>query len=337
MARNRYHETPERAAECLRQALALMTRQPTRPHPLSYAVWYEHVSGHNAALSAEIERITAAGGQLDEVETERLYLAHVREADMQAAQRVALGFRSMLGEVDDSARDAGLHAELFETALARWQQEVTSGDALDAGRCQAMQDDTRGMRAAVGALQARLLATRDEVDRLKRELDQAREEALRDSLTGLANRRAFDQQLAVCLASGVPACLLLIDIDHFKRVNDSHGHLFGDQVLKTVAQGVQSCLPEGELAARVGGEEFAILLSEAALVSAQLLAEKIRSTVAASRIRRRSGGGTVGQVTVSVGLAMLRAGDRPETSFERADRALYAAKQAGRNRVTVSA
>jgi len=337
MARNRYHETPERAAECLRQALALMTRQPTRPHPLSYAVWYEHVSGHNAALSSEIQRITAAGGQLDEVETERLYLAHVREADMQAAQRVAQGFRSMLGAVGDSARDAGQHAEQFESALARWQQDVTSGSALDAGRCQAMQDDTRGMRDAVGALQARLLTTRDEVDRLKRELDRAREEALRDSLTGLANRRAFDQLLAACLASGAPACLLLIDIDHFKQVNDSHGHLFGDQVLKAVAQGVQSCLPSEQWAARVGGEEFAILLTDGSMTQAQLLAERIRATVAASRIRRRAGGGTLGQVTVSVGVAPLRPGDRPEASFERADRALYAAKHAGRNRVTVAA
>ncbi|MBT9487432.1 MAG: diguanylate cyclase [Rubrivivax sp.] len=339
MARNRYHETPARAAECLRQALSLMTRQPTRPHPLSYAVWYEHVSGHNAALSAEIERITAGGGQLDEQETERLYRTHVLELDMQATQRVAAGFRSMLGEVVDSARHAGQHAEQFESALERWQQDLANGAGQDATRCEAMQADTRGMRDAVAVLQTRLQATRDEVDRLQRELDHARAEALRDSLTGLANRRAFDLQLAACLDKplALHSSLLLIDIDHFKRVNDSHGHLFGDQVLKAVAQGIQSCVSLGQLVARVGGEEFAILLPQGGTTAAQLLAEKIRATVAASRIRRRDGGGTIGQVTVSVGLSALRSGDTPDTAFERADRALYAAKHAGRNRVTVAA
>jgi diguanylate cyclase len=295
MARTRYDETPARAAECLRQALPLLTRQPTRPHQ-----------------------------------------AHVLEVDVQAAQRVAEGFRSMLDDVGESARQAGLHSAQFEGALARWHQAIVAGQAADAGRCHAMQDDT-DMRSAVGALQARLQGTHDEVDRLRRELDRARDEALRDSLTGLANRRAFDLQLAACLGDGqVRACLLLTDIDHFKRVNDSYGQLFGDQVLKAVAQGVRACVGPGQMAARVGGEEFAILLPQTSMSQAQLLAEKVRATVAASRIRRRGGGDTIGQVTVSLGVAAQRREEPAEAGFERADRALYAAKNTGRNRVTVA-
>lgn len=338
MASLRYDETPARAAECLRQALPLMTRQQARPHPLSYAVWYEHVSGRNAVLSAEIQRLTAGDASLDEVQTAHLYHAHVLDVDAEAALRVAQGFRGMLDDVGASARQAALHSERFETSLESWQQALAGGSAADAVRCAEMQADTRSMRSAVGALQARLEGTRGEVERLRRELDSAREEALRDSLTGLANRRAFDLQLAACLddAQG-NGCLLLTDIDHFKRVNDTYGHLFGDQVLKAVAQGMRACVGPGQLAARVGGEEFAILLPQAALAQAQLLAEKIRATVAGSRIRRREGGDTIGQVTISLGVAARHRAEPAEAWFERADRALYAAKHAGRNRVTVAA
>jgi len=338
MPRMNYEESAARAAECLRLALSQMTRQPARPHPMSYAVWYEHVSGRNAALSAEVERLTTGGAGLDEAATTRLYQVHVMDVDEQAAQRVADGFRVMLDDVGQSADQAGQHSERFETALTHWQQAVESGESADPARRAAIQADTQAMRSAAGALHARMRATRDEVNRLKRELDRARDEALRDSLTGLANRRAFDLRLAACLTGdGAPACLLLGDIDHFKRVNDTYGHLFGDQVLKAVAQGVAACLGPAHLAARVGGEEFAILLPGAGLPQAQALAERVRATVAASRIRRRGGGDAVGQVTISLGVAAQRQGEAADRWFDRADQALYAAKHAGRNRVTVSA
>lgn len=338
MPRMNYEEPVARAAECLRLAVPQMTRQPTRPHPLSYAVWYEHVSGRNAALSAEVERLTADGATLDEATTARLYQRHVKDVDDQVAQRVADGFRGMIDDVGQSAVQAGQHSERFESALLRWREAVEAGEGADPARRAAIEADTRAMHSAVGALQARMQATRAEVDRLKRELDRAREEALRDSLTGLANRRAFDLRLAACLVSDDPAaCLLLGDIDHFKRVNDTYGHLFGDQVLKAVAQGVSACLGPAQVAARVGGEEFAILLPGASLPQAQALAERVRATVAASRIRRRGGGDAVGQVTISLGVAVQRRGETGERWYERADQALYAAKNAGRNRVTVAA
>lgn len=338
MPRLNYDETAARAAECLRLALPQMTRQPVRPHPLSYAVWYEHVSGRNAALSAELERLMANGASLDEASTTRLYRHHVQDGDEQVAQRVADGFRNMIDDVGQSAQQAGRHSERFETALLHWQEAVDTGAAADPVRRAAIEADTRAMRSAVAALHARMLATRSEVDRLKQELDRAREEALRDSLTGLANRRAFDLQLAACLVShDPPACLLLGDIDHFKRVNDTYGHLFGDQVLKAVAQGVSACLGPAQVAARVGGEEFAILLPGASLPQAQALAERVRATVAGSRIRRRGEGEAVGQVTISLGVAAQRRGETGERWFERADQALYAAKNAGRNRVSLSA
>ena len=181
-----------------------------------------------------------------------------------------------------------------------------------------------------------------------------RQDSLVDALTTLANRRAFDRRLASCLAAdvavlgglpqGAPVSLLMIDIDHFKRVNDSYGHSFGDQVLRAVAQVLKALTPDGGMAARVGGEEFALLLPGVGLAPARALAEKVRATVAASRVRRK-GGDADEHITVSLGVAQYLQGnpgrgvvaDEPAASFlERADRALYAAKQAGRDRVVVA-
>ncbi len=325
-----YDETPARAAECLRLALPLMARQAARPHPWSYAVWYEHVAGRDAELSAEIERLTADGGRLDEAAIDRLYRTHVADNRLQVAEQVAEGLGGMLQTMGASAQAVGTHSERFDSALAGWQRALERGEAGDPERVAEMRHDTLTMRQATGALSAQLAGAHAEVARLRGELERLREEALSDGLTGLANRRAFDQRMA-----SAGGCLLLADIDHFKQVNDRWGHLFGDQVLRSVAQGLRACLDKGLFAARIGGEEFAVLLPVPALASAQALAERIRGTVAGSRIRR--GGEALGQVTVSLGVAQRRPGESPQDWFHRADRALYAAKAGGRNRTAVAA
>jgi diguanylate cyclase len=326
-------DTPARCAEYLRLAVQSMTRQPARPDPVAYAVWYVHASGRHAALSAELAQLDAAGHPVDDPQVRRLFEDHLQAADGRTGLKVTEGLRQVLDRVDASAAATALGADHFGHALARWQDVVHRGEAADAMHLAALQDDTRAVRTAVGTLQQELAQARAETDRLRTELLRAREEAHVDALTGLPNRRAFQARLAECAsASAPPPTLLLTDIDHFKRVNDSFGHLFGDQVLRAVAQGLQACLAAGQCAARVGGEEFAVLLPAATQAQALGLAERIRTAVAGSRIRRRDGG-TVGQVTVSLGVATRRGDEAFEAWFDRADAALYAAKHAGRNRV----
>ncbi len=331
---SRYDDTPERAAEYLRLAVQGMARQPARPHPLTYTVWYEHVSARNAALSAEIEPLAAAG-RLDDRHTARLFHTHVLAREERAAREVSAGVQQLLDGVGRAVAVTAQGTERFGDALERWRDAVDAGEAADPQRCAAMQDDTRAMRAAVTALQQRLEESRREALRLRDELARVNDLAESDALTGLPNRRSFERRMAGCLAAGEAVhSLLLTDIDHFKRVNDSFGHLFGDQVLRVVARGLQACVGEGEWVARVGGEEFAIVVP-APLPQAAALAERIRGTVAGSRIRRRDGE-PLGQVTVSLGVAARRPGETMEAWFERADRALYAAKHAGRNRVQLA-
>lgn len=330
----RYADTPERAAEYLRLAVQGMNRQPARPDPVTYTVWYEHVSGRNPALSqALVHRL--GQGAVDDEATAALFHAHVLAREERAAKEASAGVVQLLDRVGGAVAATADGTRRFGDALERWHEAVDSGEAADPARCAAMQDDTRAMREAIATLQRRLDAARQEAGRLRAELVRVHDQAESDALTGLPNRRCFDRRMAACLQDDAAVhSLLLTDIDHFKRVNDSYGHLFGDQVLRSVAHGLKACLGDGQLVARVGGEEFAIVVP-APLAQAAQLAERIRLTVAGSRIRRRDGG-QVGQITVSLGVAARRPGEAPEAWFERADQALYAAKHGGRNRVQVA-
>jgi len=159
------------------------------------------------------------------------------------------------------------------------------------------------------------------------------ERALRDPLTGALNRAALEEALQreveVARRQGTPLAVLVVDIDHFKAVNDTYGHRFGDDVLRAVAHAVSDTIRRSDAFYRYGGEEFVVIASHTQPPGAQQLAERIRGSVAAI--------GTVGgrpmQVSVSVGVAVLRTGESDEALFQRADQALYRAKQNGRNRV----
>ena len=172
---------------------------------------------------------------------------------------------------------------------------------------------------------------------LTENLQLARNEALFDSLTGLKNRRGFERAVReMQLQRGGLACtaLMMIDVDHFKTVNDLYGHVLGDKVLCAVAHVLKSNIKGRDVAARYGGEEFAVLLPETSLSGAATLGQQIRSLVAQGQIKRSDG--TIGQVTVSIGVAVAREAEPLEELIERADAALYSAKRAGRNRVEVT-
>jgi diguanylate cyclase (GGDEF)-like protein len=161
------------------------------------------------------------------------------------------------------------------------------------------------------------------------------ETARRDALTGVFNRRyfmeEFDRELSRAERSLNPLTLLLIDADHFKRINDEHGHATGDDVLRHLAQSITGSMRPYDRLARYGGEEFVAVLPGATLDEAYAVAERVRDAVAASPFSLRNGEPL--RVTVSVGVSELQPGDRRGTAmFDRADSALYRAKDAGRNR-----
>jgi len=166
-----------------------------------------------------------------------------------------------------------------------------------------------------------------------RQMESSAAEARTDALTGLANRRAFDQETERCHDEfqrlGKDASLILIDVDHFKRFNDTYGHQAGDCVLHGLGQVYVQAARSTDLVARYGGEEFAFVLPATTVADANKLAEKVRKAV---ETRGFSHAGAELKVTISVGVAQFRKGEDVATLIQRADSALYAAKKAGRNR-----
>ncbi len=189
-------------------------------------------------------------------------------------------------------------------------------------------------------LAALALDSAAEATQLAEQNERLAADAMTDSLTGLANRRQFDgllkSQVQIAHRYGIPFCLMLIDVDRFKLVNDTHGHPGGDAVLQHVASLLQQTVRAADLAARVGGDEFAVVLPATPLWGAMVLAERIRSRLAASRIVLPSGHGGV---TVSIGAAACDPAKHPDAAsvLAAADEAVYAAKTAGGNAVRPSA
>lgn len=183
-------------------------------------------------------------------------------------------------------------------------------------------------------LQSELARAREHAKHERGRAETLSTEARTDALTGLLNRRAFDESLAACLArwrrdQHLAVSLLLIDVDRFKQLNDQHGHPAGDAALQWLAKKVQQTIREGDLAARYGGEEFAVIMPATEPAGAVNLAERLREAIAAEPLTHADK--TIA-LTVSIGLATVTAHDSPAAITLRADHALYAAKQNGRNR-----
>src|SRR5262245_37174070 len=193
---------------------------------------------------------------------------------------------------------------------------------------------TRTMEISNRQLEERLSASKQEINELQENLEAVRNESLTDPLTQLANRKFFDITLEKAIAEAFERnSLMITDIDHFKAFNDNFGHLTGDQVLRLVAMSVRHNVKGKDTAARYGGEEFAVILPNTVLRAAVTVAEHIRRAVMAKELMKRSTGEHLGRITISIGVATVRAGDTGQSLIERADTCMYAAKRHGRNRV----
>jgi diguanylate cyclase len=192
------------------------------------------------------------------------------------------------------------------------------------------------MEIRTRTLESELQKSSDQVSELRGRLADVAKETMTDPLTGIANRKAFDAAMEtalLALAEGDNVSLLMCDIDHFKKFNDSWGHQTGDQVLRLVANCLSDNVKGRDTAARYGGEEFGVLLRGANLAAASHIAGQIRLGVQGHKLVKKSTGDVLGTITISIGVAQFRPGDSAESVIRRADACLYGAKQNGRNMV----
>jgi diguanylate cyclase len=328
-----------KSADILRSTLPLISKHGPGFHPVSYAVWYEYVSGENAELLQDMKQLLSEGGEIDNQRVLDLFRRHVPSPDHAVATRVAAGVQEVLGHMARTTGQTQASAEGFGESLSRWSEHLP--ETVPATHQAALDDmltHTRSMVAEMADLKAQLKRHSDTITQLQDEVRHARNAALLDALTGLANRAAFDRALTQLLSEHDIGAygqvgLLMVDVDHFKRVNDTWGHVFGDKVLQAVAKALRDNIKGRDMVARYGGEEFAVLLPDTGLEGSQALAEKLRSAVERIKIGIKGQSASASRVTVSLGVAVRRVGEPALAFVARADEALYAAKASGRNLV----
>ncbi|MBC2709989.1 MAG: GGDEF domain-containing protein [Desulfosarcina sp.] len=201
-----------------------------------------------------------------------------------------------------------------------------------------IKEEIKSLETSSGSFKEQLVQATNEIDQLKTKMEQYRTEAHKDPLTRIDNRRGLEKHMTKAISqakeTGAPMCLIMADIDYFKKINDTHGHLVGDNVLRMVAGTIKASIKGKDLVARIGGEEFAILLPDTPLEGAITLADNIRLTFERLDLKKKNTGESLGKITLSFGVTKYKKEETPEDFFQRADDALYQSKETGRNKVT---
>ena len=324
-----------------RRVIEAMEQAGVWPTPLNFEIWVHYLGDPEGPLGREIQRILAASEPFTEA-----------TADMLAAEYLPRG--RLTEEIRDAGRVLDRELSSVSDAIAKaHRSQAAYGHTLDkAATSIESAGDGAGLQAIVSGLtnatrkvqrenetlEKRLEASTSEVARLREHLEQVRRDAMTDALTNLAHRKAFDEHLesacAQAEAEGGAVTLAVLDIDHFKRFNDTWGHQTGDQVLRYVASVMGRVASAPRVAARYGGEEFAMIFPMESPAQVETALEAIRKEIASRSLRRRSTDDELGAVTLSAGFARRRPGETACSLLDRADAALYASKHAGRNRVT---
>jgi diguanylate cyclase len=334
-----YSDAAQQASENLRRVLPLINQHKTPVNPVNYAVWYEYVSGDNKALSAAINTRLDKNEPITTEVTQNLYEKYVLmgmpERLEKANNGITLVVNNTLKNLNKAESTAG------ECAADLSNTENVLENCTDIEVLKAVVHDilsnTQTLTASSNELKQELAKSSQEMKRLSSELDTVKEIARIDGLTGLLNRGAFDKELlALCTKSDVSIALTMFDLDHFKQLNDTFGHVVGDKVLQFFSTLLKKYAGDNHLAARYGGEEMVMILFNVSQHQAVQMAEEIRSELSDSNLKQKKNGQTLGQTTVSAGVSLFQLGDTPNSLIDRADKALYISKENGRNQVNVN-
>ncbi len=332
-----YNASPEYSAEVLRKSIPLMIKNNVPPHPINYAVWYVYAAGYNGLFNKAINKALTNNELFDEQSGLALYKKYICNESEEAFEKMQLQLQTVIDETASTVEQSNAQVLSVSGNLEGSVLQLEELDNLsDAGSVlSGILEETKQFSAISQNLKVKLNEANEEMQELRNELVKAKEMATRDGLTGLLNRRAFDSEITDLVDHALDSnhCLLMLDLDHFKRVNDTYGHIVGDKVIRFMAGILKKYVAQDHLIARYGGEEMVVIMPNTEVNSALEVAETIRATLAKSELKQKDNGQSIGKVTVSIGVTTLQAADDVESFVARADKALYAAKTGGRNKV----
>ena len=324
----------DRAQDIAVATLERIEKEKLLPTPHNYELWFHYYQGDPEVVRA----IDGHKGVFDEAMCQRIYqrilssaardetVQKISDQVHQAIAEIAL----MLGSVKSANSEYGSSLDDASTKIANASSLEDLGDIVSA-----IVADTKKVVERSQNLEIQLTTSSTQVAELRSNLESVRKEAMTDGLTGLSNRKAFDRYIEHATnearESGVPMVLLMLDVDHFKKFNDLHGHLIGDQVLRLVARTLTDGVKGKDIAARYGGEEFAIILPETPVHAGIAVANSLRKQVELKEVINRTTNQHLGRITLSAGVAQYIPGESVSDLIERADNALYKAKKSGRN------
>ncbi|MGL4729212.1 MAG: GGDEF domain-containing protein [Bosea sp. (in: a-proteobacteria)] len=324
------------------EALALMRKHGSPAYPRSFEVWYAHLSGENPALCAAM---TAALEQSPEVGVAQIdtlydrYLGQTKfttQAERSSAAVIAEinSLMKIINEATGTHKRYGVSLKALSSDLDTEEDHQRVREIIES-----LVIATKDAATDNSQLEKNLNECRMEIHHLREALESTRADALTDALTGLANRRHFEEMLQKSIDQATlthePFALVMCDIEFFKRFNDQHGHMTGDQVLRLVANTIKQKAKTTAIPCRYGGEEFAIILPQADVVAGRVAAETIRQALLTRELVIRSTGESIGRVTISLGVAAYRRGDTAASIIDRSDHCLLRAKRNGRNRTII--
>ena len=336
----RYWELTEQARELRSRANNLMDAHNFAPTPSNYLLWFSYELGEDMELKAALDAALADGRAGDAHLAQELHSKFFSGSANAEIDATSLRVQEELRRLSSVLEQTGQGSAAYGRTLGRAAEQLARTDVpphlkslIDSVAVATLQMSERNK-----ALEAQVEASAGEIETLRSNMEVVKRENLVDALTGLANRRSFDQSIAAQIQqadeTNAPLSLLMCDIDHFKKFNDTWGHATGDQVLRLVANCLSTNVKGGDLAARYGGEELAVVLPNTKLTNAVIVADQIRRSVESRKIVKKSTGQSLGTITLSIGAAQHTIGETTAELIERADACLYAAKRSGRNRVS---
>ncbi len=308
------------------------------PTPANYEFWYRYVTGTDPVLVDAVDSVIASTGRVSARAMHNIRREIYSDVDITDINQLIVKTQQQLQRMSVYVGQA--NADAHDGEHQPNNASINSKDDEDGSQRMLLTEMVNATNSIINKaerLEAQLATSGEEIDTLKRALETARAESRTDPLTGLPNRKAFtsylEAQASRATADRKPLSLAFCDIDHFKNFNDTWGHAMGDEVLRLVGQNLEQLSQGIGYPARYGGEEFCIVLPGKSIESAVDICEQIRDFIASRSVRAKSSNCEVDRITLSLGIAQLRWTDSIDTLIERADAALYKAKETGRNKV----